>query len=271
MNEISEIMGFTAFISFLPISVYVLRRHPHGGIYWILLLCPLIASITLCLFRFSGAWHSDFITSIWVSIATSIFLFAIIASFSEKMRRLTVLFLPYMALFAASATLWSFVISTGSYEKISHPADNPWLIVHIISSVLTYALITLAATAALAVYIRERTLKAKTKSGFVDLLPAMADSEELQIRLMIASEIILGAGLVTGLAAKIMLGENLLSIDHKILLSFAAFIVMGLLLIAHYKTGIRGQKAARFLLLSYLLVTMGFPGVKFVTDILMRG
>ena len=62
---------------------------------------------------------------------------------------------------------------------------------------------------------------------------------------------------------------GLFSIDHKILLSFSAFILLGILLFAHFKTGIRGQKAARILLLCYLLVTMGFPGLKFVTDVLI--
>ncbi len=36
-----------------------------------------------------------------------------------------------------------------------------------------------------------------------------------------------------------------------------------------WQTGIRGRRAARWALLAYLLLTLAYPGVKFVTDVLM--
>jgi ABC-type uncharacterized transport system permease subunit len=35
------------------------------------------------------------------------------------------------------------------------------------------------------------------------------------------------------------------------------------------RTGVRGRQSARYVLLAYLLLTLGFPGVKFVTDVLI--
>ena len=35
------------------------------------------------------------------------------------------------------------------------------------------------------------------------------------------------------------------------------------------RRGVRGRRAARVVLLAYLLMTLGYPGVKFVTDVLM--
>jgi ABC-type uncharacterized transport system permease subunit len=52
-------------------------------------------------------------------------------------------------------------------------------------------------------------------------------------------------------------------------LSVATFVVIGGLLIAHAATGVRGRRAARLVLLAFLLLTLGYPGVKFVTDILI--
>lgn len=269
MKELSHIMSIVAFASFLPICVFALRKHPSGYIYWLLLLCPLVVSIAFCLHRTLNSWHSDFVTSLWVSIATALTLFTLISVRSMDMRRLTILFLPYMALFAASAIMWSFLLGFDTVDAPMASTNSVWLLIHIVSSVLTYALITLAATSALAVYIREWALKAKRKSDYIDLLPSMADGERLQIRLMVMSEIILGAGLLSGVATQFMISGGWISLDHKILLSLAAFVVLGVLLFAHFKTGIRGQKAARVLLLCYLLVTMGFPGLKFVTDVLI--
>jgi ABC-type uncharacterized transport system permease subunit len=45
--------------------------------------------------------------------------------------------------------------------------------------------------------------------------------------------------------------------------------VIAALLAAHYRTGIRGRRAARYMLLGYLLLTLAYPGVKFVTDVLI--
>jgi ABC-type uncharacterized transport system permease subunit len=53
-------------------------------------------------------------------------------------------------------------------------------------------------------------------------------------------------------------------------LSLTAFVVILGLLLAHHISGLRGRSAARFVLLAYLLMTLGYPGVKFVTDILLR-
>jgi ABC-type uncharacterized transport system permease subunit len=57
--------------------------------------------------------------------------------------------------------------------------------------------------------------------------------------------------------------------DHKVLFTLVAFFVIGALLVAHYRFGIRGRRAARVVLVAYLLMTLGYPGVKFVTDVLV--
>jgi ABC-type uncharacterized transport system permease subunit len=45
--------------------------------------------------------------------------------------------------------------------------------------------------------------------------------------------------------------------------------VIGGLLIARYSRGIRGRQAARLALLAYLLLALAYPGVKFVTDVVL--
>jgi ABC-type uncharacterized transport system permease subunit len=62
---------------------------------------------------------------------------------------------------------------------------------------------------------------------------------------------------------------HFLLIDHKTLFTAAVFVVVGLLLVANAKWGVRGRAAVQAVLLAYLLLTLGYPGVKFVTDILL--
>jgi ABC-type uncharacterized transport system permease subunit len=76
-------------------------------------------------------------------------------------------------------------------------------------------------------------------------------------------------GIVTGMAKQFTVSGSLLEFDHKTLLSILAFLVIGALLILHQRSGQRGQRVARLILLAYLLLTLAYPGVKFVTDVLM--
>ena len=60
-----------------------------------------------------------------------------------------------------------------------------------------------------------------------------------------------------------------LVLTHKTVLSLLTLVVVVGLLVAHWRTGMRGRRVARLVLLAYLLLTLAYPGVKFVTDILL--
>ncbi|MDP6176050.1 MAG: cytochrome c biogenesis protein CcsA, partial [Rhodospirillales bacterium] len=100
-------------------------------------------------------------------------------------------------------------------------------------------------------------------------LPSMADSETLLVRLLLASEIILVLGVLTGMATSFQTTGMLFALDHKTLFTFVVLLLVAGLLFAHFRTGVRGRAVARMVLLSYLLLTLGYPGVKFVTDIMI--
>ncbi len=191
-------------------------------------------------------------------------LFALLTAASPAARRLAVLLSPYMLLLALIATVWT----GGGHGVTAGPGGDPWLAVHIVAAVGAYATITLAAVAALAVLLQERALKRRTPSPLTRRLPAAADAERLEHRLLVAAEILLGAGVATGMAAQVAETGDLLVVDHKTLLTGLAFLAIAALLGARARYGLRGRRAARYVLSAYLLVTLGYPGVKFVVDVL---
>ena len=89
------------------------------------------------------------------------------------------------------------------------------------------------------------------------------------VRVLIISEIVLGTGLISGVALSFLTDGALLTFDHKTILTVAAFFWIGILLIIHFYSGVKGRKAARWVLVAYLLLTLGYPGVKFVKDVLI--
>ena len=128
---------------------------------------------------------------------------------------------------------------------------------------------TLAAVAGLSVFLSERALKRKTVNAMTARLPAVMDTERLQVGLLIAAIVVLLVGLLSGMALQIQETGQMLVADHKSILSIAAFITIAGILVAHRRFGMRGRVATRIVLLAYLLLTLAYPGVKFVHDVLL--
>jgi len=192
-------------------------------------------------------------------------LFAMLCWSVGQAWRLTPLLAPYMMLMGAIAVLApaeTRLVEAGS-------GLDGWLIFHIVVSVVTYALVTVAAVAALAAFMQDRALKLKRPTTLTHKLPSVADCEFLTVRLLGWGEGVLGLGLITGMGAEYKAMGQVLSFDHKTVLGLLAFAVIGGLLFAHHKTGMRGRKAARLVLLGYLLLTLGYLGVKVVTDVIL--
>src|SRR3546814_2526081 len=116
--------------------------------------------------------------------------------------------------------------------------------------------------AAVAVWLNARAVRAHRAARWMEALPSVADAEQLQVRLLVVAGVVLGLGLVTGMASQLHATGAVLEIDHKTLLSLAAFVVVAVLLFLHATSGLRGRRAARIVMLSYLLITLAFPGVK---------
>jgi ABC-type uncharacterized transport system permease subunit len=100
-------------------------------------------------------------------------------------------------------------------------------------------------------------------------LPSVNDSETLYERLLILSEIILAAGVATGMATQFGETGRLLTFDHKTLFSLLAFLLIFGLIGGRRWGGVRGQWAVRMALLAYSFVLLGYFGVKFVKQVLL--
>jgi ABC-type uncharacterized transport system permease subunit len=214
----------------------------------------------------SEMWQTSLSAALWVSIAVSAAAFAALTSLTAQSWRLAPILMPFLAMLGLLASLVRWVEAP---RPLSGSAPAAWLDIHIIVSVLTYALLTLAAVASLAAFLQERSLRRKSPNRLTRMLPSVIDGEMLAGRLLLAGEFVLGLGLATGMATQYSETGTLLMLQHKTLLSLLAFGLIGLLLIGHRVCGVRGRMAARVVLVSYLLLTLAYPGVKFVTQVLL--
>lgn len=259
------LLSLSALAALVPATVTTLRRGAaRDGLYWMLLAVALAGPLVRAVIALTPAWHTSLSGALWITMAASMVLFMILAAATRDVWRLTPLLLPYLIVLGAVATIWQ-----QAPERPLLPAPTVWLDLHILVSVATYALLTIAAVAGFAVLVQERALKGKRRGALNQLLPAIASCEALQLRLLVASETVLGLGLVTGMATQYFVSGAVLTLDHKTLFSLLAFGVIGVLLMVHARNGVGGRRVARFALLAYLLLTLAYPGVKFVTDVLL--
>lgn len=255
-----------AVLSLAPLAL-VNRREParRDGLFWMCAALAVAGPGVHAAGQVLGPWQTGFTMALWVAIAVSMALFAVLSGVSRQGWRMAPLLAPYMMVLGLLAMVWR----QSAGPALAAPVPPAWIEVHIGVSVVTYGLLTLAAVAALAAFLQERALKRKRRTALTVRLPAVVESEGLQTRLLAATEVVLGAGLATGMAVQYMETAELLKVDHKTTLSILAFVLIALLLAGQRLWGLRGRSAARVVLVAYLLLTLAYPGVKFVTDILL--
>jgi ABC-type uncharacterized transport system permease subunit len=259
-------INISAILALIPASLYLFRGRDRSGIvFWAVIVVAGFGPLAAVWLSFDGAWRTGVSLALWITVALSVWLYAVLAAMTKTCWRLGPLLLPYLLGLAILATLWS----QAPERPMISTAPLGWIGLHIATSIFTYAILTVAAVAGLAVSLQERSLKSKRPTALNRLLPSVADAERLQIGLMISAQAVLSIGLVSGMATQFFTTGDLLVFDHKILLTLSAFLTIGGMLIVHYRTGLRGRKAARVVLVAYLLLTLGYPGVKFVTDVLL--
>ncbi len=264
--ENTALYNMTALLALVPAAIAGFRRNAARDLlFWSLTGVALAGPLAWSAVLLSGAWRTGFSSTLWITITASMAFYLLISAMVRETWRLAPLLMPYLILMGIVAAIWS----QAPERPMSGQAPIAWIEAHIIFSVLTYALLTLGAVSGAAVFLQERAMKSRRPNRLTMLLPSVAAAEIMQVRLLIATECVLGLGLATGMASQYFETGDLFIFSHKILLSVIAFAVIGTLLFVHYRIGVGGRRASRYALIAYLMVTLGYPGVKFVTDVLI--
>lgn len=263
------IFSLSALASLLPVALLPIvageNFRGRGIVYWAALAVAVAGPLSWSYVQLTGGWRTGLSTTLWLTIVASTLVLVVVAAWTRHGFRLTVLLVPYLFLLGVLATIWVHAPE----RQLVALAPGSWLGFHIGVSVLTYGLFTVAAIAGFAVALQERALKTKHPTGLSHLLPSVADGESLQVGLLGASFVVMGAGILSGMANQYFQSGVVLVFNHKTLFTLAAFAVIAVLLVVHFRFGVGGRRVARIVLFAYLLLTIGYPGVKFVTDVVM--
>ncbi|HUA56282.1 MAG TPA: cytochrome c biogenesis protein CcsA [Candidatus Sulfotelmatobacter sp.] len=258
-------MNLSALVALMPACLAARRAAARDWLFWSTLALAVAVPALTVFGLMAGAWRTGLGEALWLTVATSLALFAALAWTSRTAAQLAPLLLPYLVLLGLLATAFG----EPPEPSFTPAAPAAWVVLHVALSIAAYALLTIAAVAGLGVLMQERALKRKHPTALSRLLPPAADGDRLQWGLLIACAVVFAFGVATGMATEHFDRGVLLRLDHKTLLSLLSFVLVIGLLIAHRLSGLRGRRAARFILVAYLLLLLAYPGVKFVQDVLM--
>jgi ABC-type uncharacterized transport system permease subunit len=260
------IAEIAAIFALIPLSVLSSRdRLNPNALGWLLLAAAVIGGSLPALFDLQSGWRAGLSASLYVTVAASLVVFAATVVFNATALRLSALVGPYAGLLI----VLGWIASRLEVEPAPAASPGAWFAGHVLLATAAYAALTLSALAAVGVLLQERAFKARLDGWSTRVLPPLSDTEALQNALLKLAAILLLLALATGAANEFVVAGKAVILTHKILLSFLAFGVVLALLIVHYRTGLRGRRAARWLLTGYLLLTLAYPGVKFVREILI--
>lgn len=144
---------------------------------------------------------------------------------------------------------------------------NAGLFAHILSSILAYSLMTIAAMQAIALAMQERHLKHHHFGGILQRLPPLQTMEAMLFELIWVGMALLSISLISG----VLFIDDLFSqhLAHKTFFSFAAWIIFAVLLWGRHQLGWRSKTAIRWTLGGFLALMLAYYGSKFVLEMLL--
>jgi ABC-type uncharacterized transport system permease subunit len=260
------LLSISALIALIPAAILPFRGSGRrDALFWLLLGVALAGPLLWLILAFGTGWRTGLAPALWLTVATVLVFFGLIAAVSREGFRLSALVFPYLILLGLIAT----AALDQSGQPMAGAAPAGWVYLHIVVSLETYAVLTLAAIAGVSTFLQDRALKNKKATTLTRVLPTLSAGESLELKLLGLTAGILGIGLLTGMVVQYLDTGVLLIVNHKTFLSFATFAIVIILLWVRWRTGLRGRKAARIVLFAYLLLTLAYPGVKFVSDVLI--
>lgn len=182
------------------------------------------------------------------------------SSFSQPLENLGIVILP-----AAAVTI-VLALTIPARHIVTENAPLG-IEAHILSSILAYSVLSIAAVQALMLAVQDRHLRNRHPGGFIRALPPLQVMETLMFQMIWVGFILLSVSLLTGL----LFVEDVFAqhLAHKTVLSIASWGVFGILLWGRHRFGWRGRTAIRWTLAGLIVLAIAYFGSKLVIEVIL--
>ena len=172
---------------------------------------------------------------------------------------LAVVIFPTIAVMIALAILFPS-------SHVLPPGTAPAIQLHIVLSIIAYALFAIAAVQAIYLGIADYKLRRHRPS--MDFMPPLPTMENVLFQLTGFAFVLLTVSLALGsLHIADIRAQHL---AHKIVFSLLAWGVFATLIFGRWRFGWRGRRAIKFVIFGFLLLALGFFGTKVMLELILQ-
>jgi ABC-type uncharacterized transport system permease subunit len=139
---------------------------------------------------------------------------------------------------------------------------------HILTSIIAFSLLNIAALQAILLAIQDQQLKSHPPKRFIQSLPPLQTMETLLFQMLSVGVFFLSISLISGF----IFVENLFAqhLVHKTVLSILAWIIFSSLLLGRSRYGWRGQLAIQWTLIGFVSLLLAYFGSKLVLELILH-
>lgn len=142
------------------------------------------------------------------------------------------------------------------------------MLLHISSSILAYAVLSLAAMQSALLAVQDHQLKHRHTRGIIQILPPLQLMETMLFELLWIGVTLLTIAIGSGFVfVDDLFGQQLV---HKTVLTIIAWLLFSILLWGHYQKGWRSRTAVRFTLTGFIILMLAFFGSKLVLELVLQ-
>ena len=193
--------------------------------------------------------------------AGMVVLIVLVSSLRKPVENLLLGLLPL----AIAAIATNMLFSATSVILTNHSAG---LVAHILFSILSYSMMTVAAFQALLLSYQEKHLKDHLPIGIIKAFPPMQTMEKLLFEFLWAGLILLTVALGTGfMYLQDMFAQH---VAHKTILGVLAWCLFVILLAGRAFLGWRGRTAIRWTLSGFFMLMLAYFGSRFIIDLVLN-
>ncbi len=193
-------------------------------------------------------------------IAATVTLILLFSSLRQKLDNLFIGVFPIAAISLSAAAFLPTI-----YDP--HPYSGG-VISHILLSLVSYSVLTLAALQAILLAMQEKALKQHHTRGLLSTLPPLQVMERLLFDMILSGFLLLTMALITGfIFTEDLFAQHLM---HKTLLSISSWFVFAILLSGRWLLGWRSRTALRWMLAGFILLMLAFFGSKAVLELVLN-
>lgn len=264
----ASLLPILAILSYLYASFSYLLRLKEGKQSF---TKPTYIAICLALLSHGALSYQFVITPEGVNlsffnVATLIFWIMSLLSLSAIMRgkeieNLALGLYPLAAISLACAS-W---IPSGTASKTSW---NEGLTIHIVSSIIAYGMLTIAALQAVSLAMQEYALKNRKLRELIRFLPPLQTMEELLFEMLWIGISLLSVSILSGY----FFIEDLFAqhLAHKSVFTLSAWVIFSTLLWGRHQKGWRGQTAVKWTLAGFFILMLAYFGSKLVLEFILN-